>query len=114
MQAVAASDVILANPTHVAVALRYKRGMMRAPKVMAKGADLMAQRIKEHGRKLGIAVIESPALARDLYASVEVGKDIPVRLYRSVARIISQIQRLKPSAPRPAPTSTLSAPAARA
>jgi flagellar biosynthetic protein FlhB len=103
MQAVAASDVVLANPTHFAVALRYKRGRMRAPRVMAKGADLMAQRIKEAARKSGIPVIEQPALARDLYASVAVGKEIPARLYRAVARVIHQIQGLTARRPRLAP-----------
>ncbi len=95
MQAVAASDVVLANPTHVAVALRYRRGRMRAPRVMAKGADLMALNIKEAARALGIPVIEQPPLARDLYASVAVGREIPTRLYRAVARIIHQIRGLQ-------------------
>jgi flagellar biosynthetic protein FlhB len=93
LAAVASADVVLANPTHVAVALSYKKGRMRAPRVVAKGADLMALRIKEMARGLGVPVIEQPPLARELYASVEVGKEIPLRLYRAVARVIGQIQR---------------------
>jgi flagellar biosynthetic protein FlhB len=97
MQAVAACDVVLANPTHFAVALRYKKGRMRAPRVMAKGADLMAERIKETARSLGIPVVEQAPLARELYANVQVGREIPTRLYRAVAKIIHQIRGLSPA-----------------
>jgi flagellar biosynthetic protein FlhB len=95
VQAVAASDVVLANPTHVAVALAYKRGRMRAPKVMAKGADLMAERIKAVAREHGVPVMEQPPLARALYKTSQVGREIPGHLYRAVAKILTQVYREK-------------------
>ncbi len=107
IQAVQACDVVLANPTHVAVGLRYKRGRMRAPRVLVKGADLMAQRIKDAARLAGIPVVEQPPLARDLYANVRVGKEVPTRLYRAVARVIHQIRAL----PAPAVLARRAAPA---
>jgi flagellar biosynthetic protein FlhB len=95
VQAVQASDVVVANPTHFAVAIKYKKGRMRAPKVTAKGADLMAQRMKEVAREHGVPVIEQPPLARALYQNTEVGRDIPANLYRAVARLLTQVYRMK-------------------
>jgi flagellar biosynthetic protein FlhB len=99
------ADVILVNPTHVAVALKYDTATMEAPTVVAKGADLMAERIREIARAYGVPIIRRPELARTLYASVGVGQTIPQDLYTAVAEILAVIYRLRQKrrrAPRPA------------
>lgn len=89
------ADVVIVNPTHVAVALKYDAAAMAAPSVLAKGADLMCERIKEIAREHGVPVIERPELARSLYASAEVGQAIPEALYVAVAEVLAMIFRLK-------------------
>ena len=99
------ADVVLVNPTHVAVALKYDTASMEAPTVVAKGADLMAERIREIARAYGVPIIRRPELARTLYASVGVGQTIPQDLYAAVAEILAVIYRLRQKrrrAPRPA------------
>jgi len=99
------ADVVLVNPTHVAVALKYNTATMEAPTVMAKGADLMADRIRQIARAYGVPIIRRPELARTLYASVDVGQVIPQDLYTAVAEILAMIYRLRQKrrqAPRPA------------
>lgn len=95
MQDVPKADVIVTNPTHIAVALKYDVEKMAAPKVIAKGADLLAQRIKEVAKKNGIPLVENVPLARALHKSVKVGKTVPRGLYQAVAEVLAYVYRLK-------------------
>lgn len=95
MQEVPTSTVVLANPTHVAVALRYEFGKSRAPVVVAKGRDLVAQQIKAIAAQAGVPIIENPPLARSLYASVKLGREIPYQFYRAVAEVLAFVYRVK-------------------
>jgi flagellar biosynthetic protein FlhB len=92
LKAAATATVIVTNPTHFAVALRYEADMP-APIVVAKGRDLIAQKIKEIGRENGIMLVENKPLAQALYKSVEVGESIPSRLYQAVAEILAMVYR---------------------
>jgi len=83
----------LTNPTHYAVALGFDFATMEAPKVLAKGRNLLAEEIKAEARWAGVPVIENPPLARSLYRSVEVGQPIPVDLYAAVAAILAWLYR---------------------
>jgi flagellar biosynthetic protein FlhB len=94
MQEVPKADVIVTNPTHYAVALKYEQGM-QAPQVVAKGQDYVAQKIKETAREAGVAIVENRPLARALYASVEIGDLVPKELYKSVAEVLAYVYRLK-------------------
>ncbi|MBN6150069.1 flagellar biosynthesis protein FlhB [Xanthomonas sp. AmX2] len=95
MEAVPSADVVVVNPTHYAVALKYESGRMRAPTVVAKGVDELAFRIREIGEQHRVAVISAPPLARALYREGELGKEIPVRLYSVVAQILSYVYQLR-------------------
>jgi flagellar biosynthetic protein FlhB len=95
MAAVPTASVVITNPTHYAVALKYEMGDKGAPKVVAKGADLVAQRIREIARENDVPLVENPPLARALYASVELDHEIPPEHYKAVAEIISYVFRLK-------------------
>ena len=95
MEAVPTADVVLTNPTHLAVALKYEAGSMGAPRVVAKGERLIAQRIKELARKHGVPVIEDKPLARALFRMAPVGAEIPGELYRAVAEVLGYVYRLK-------------------
>jgi flagellar biosynthetic protein FlhB len=90
---VARAAVVLTNPTHYAVALGFDFGTMEAPKVLAKGRNLLAEEIKAEARWAGVPVIENPPLARSLYRSVEVGQSIPVDLYQAVASILAWLYK---------------------
>jgi len=90
---VSKAAVVLVNPTHYAVALGFDFGTMEAPKVMAKGRNLLAEEIKAEARWAGVPIIENPPLARSLYRSVEVGQPIPVDLYAAVAAILAYLYR---------------------
>jgi flagellar biosynthetic protein FlhB len=92
------STVVITNPTHFAVALKFDRDSMQAPTVVAKGADLMAKRIIEIAKENGVAVVERKAVARFLYFNVKVGKSIPYELYMAVAEIINFVNRQKRAA----------------
>jgi flagellar biosynthetic protein FlhB len=94
MQDVPSATVVVTNPTHIAVALRYERGMP-SPKVVAIGADLIAERIKKIAREAGVPCIENVPLARGLFKSVEVGDEIPVELYQAVAQVLAYVYSLK-------------------
>lgn len=94
MKEVPKADVIVTNPTHFAVALQYEKGM-QAPKVIAKGQDLVAQRIKQIAREAKVTIVENKPLARALYASVEIGGSVPPELYQSVAEVLAYVYRLK-------------------
>ena len=90
---VAKAAVVLTNPTHYAVALGFDFATMEAPKVLAKGRNLLAEEIKAEARWAGVPIIENPPLARSLYRSVEVGQAIPVDLYAAVAAILAYLYR---------------------
>ena len=95
MHEVPKADVVVTNPTHFAVALRYEESRMRAPRVVAKGADLIAARIREIATEHSVPVFEAPPLARTLYHNVEIGAEIPAALYAAVAQVLTYIYRLK-------------------
>lgn len=94
MQAVPGSDVIVANPTHFAVALKYDKENDYAPQVVAKGADLIAQKIKEIGRKNGVPIVENRPLARNLFWNLEIGDFIPANLFKVVAELFAYVYKL--------------------
>ncbi len=94
MQQVPQADVVIRNPTHFAVALRYKLGEDEAPVVLAKGQDFMAQRIVAVAEEHKIAVVENVAVARALYANTEVGREIPPMLYGAVAEVMVFLYKL--------------------
>jgi flagellar biosynthetic protein FlhB len=89
------ADVIITNPTHLAVAIQYKTEEMSAPKVMAKGAYLMAERIIELARKHNIPIVQNIPLARALFRSVEVDQEIPPDLYMAMAEVLAYVYRLR-------------------
>jgi flagellar biosynthetic protein FlhB len=95
MQDVPKADVVVTNPTHLAVALAYRSGEMGAPRVIAKGADAVALRIREIAREHDVPLLENKPLARALYASVEVGTEIPIELFQAVAEVLAYIYALK-------------------
>jgi len=95
MQDVPNADVVITNPTHLAVAIKYDAETAQAPVVLAKGADYLAQRIKEAAREADVEIVENKPLARMLYANVEIGEEIPPELYQTVAEILAAVYRLK-------------------
>jgi len=95
MASVPKASVVITNPTHFAVALKYELGDAGAPKLVAKGTDLLAQRIREIAEEHDVPIVENPPLARALYASVEVDQEVPPEHYKAVAEIISYVFRLK-------------------
>jgi len=95
MDAVPKADVVATNPTHYAVALRYDARRMRAPRVVAKGADLIALNIRNVARAHGVPLFEHPVLARALYATTDIGKEIPPRLYMAVAQVLTYVYQLR-------------------
>ncbi len=97
-QDVPTADVIVTNPTHYAVAIRYDESTMSAPKVVAKGADLLAMRIRELASMHGVPIVERPPLARALYQAVEVGREIPEDFYAAVAELLAYVYQLDSAA----------------
>lgn len=95
MNEVPNATVIITNPTHYAVALKYDHETMDAPILVAKGLDLMAMRIREIGRNNHIPIVENPPLARALYKGVDVSQEIPPQHYKAVADVINFIMSLK-------------------
>jgi len=95
IQVVPKADVIVTNPTHFSVALRYDRKRDVAPTVVAKGQDEMALRIREIAREHDVPLMEDPPLARALYRAVKVGESVPERFYQAVATVLSHVYRLK-------------------
>lgn len=95
MQDVPSADVIIRNPTHYAVALKYDQDRNRAPEVIAKGKDYLAMKIVEIAEKNDIMCVEDPPLARSLYADVDIGREIPYELYNAVAEILTVVYREK-------------------
>jgi flagellar biosynthesis protein FlhB len=95
MKKVPEADVVIANPIHLAVALKYDRKRNSAPIVVAKGARKVAERIKQIARDHGIPVIENPPLARALFKAVDIDQEVPVELYKAVAEVLAYVYRLK-------------------
>jgi flagellar biosynthetic protein FlhB len=95
MQDVPEADVVITNPTHLAVALKYDSSTMSAPKLIAKGSRKIAEKIKEIASEHGIPILENKELARNLYSLVEIGQEIPPALYQTVAELLAYIYRLK-------------------
>ena len=95
MQDVSDADVVITNPTHYAVALKYEQGESSAPKVVAKGIDYIAIKIKDIARENKIPIIENPALARGLHDQLEVEQEIPEEFYKAIADIFSYIYNLE-------------------
>ena len=95
MQDVPKADVVITNPTHLAVALKYDADSGRAPVVLAKGEDYLAQKIKDKARENNIEIVENKPLARMLYANVDIGAEIPPELYQAVAEVLATVYNLK-------------------
>ncbi len=95
ISAVPKADFVLMNPTHFAVAIKYDEKTMRAPQVISKGADLLAMKIRDIAKNNSVPVLQSPMLARALYANADLDQDIPATLYTAVAQVLAYIYRLK-------------------
>lgn len=95
LTAVKTATVVITNPTHFAVALEYRRGLMIAPKVVAKGQDLMAAKIREIAREHGVPLVENKPLAQALYKGAEVGDSIPADLFGAVAEVLAYLVRIR-------------------
>ena len=95
MQSLPQADVVITNPTHLAVAIKYEREKYEAPVVVAKGADYLAERIKNVARENDIEIVENKPLARMLYHNVELGEQIPPELYQMVAEVLAYVYGLK-------------------
>ena len=88
------ADVVVTNPTHYAVALKYDSASMHAPKVVAKGADFLAMRIRQLAALHGVPLVERKELAQAIYNTVEVGREVPPQFYNAVAEILAYVYRL--------------------
>ncbi len=112
MARVPEADVVITNPQHYAVALRYESGRMTAPRVLAKGMDRVALRISEIAREHRVPILEAPPLARALCASAEVGEEIPAALYTAVAEVLAWVYALQNDPRNAVPPTDLPVPAA--
>lgn len=95
VNAVQGADLVVMNPTHYAVALRYDEKTMRAPRVVGKGADLVAMRMRDKAKACSVPVLQAPMLARALYANAEVNQEVPSALYTAVAQVLAYVYQLK-------------------
>ena len=95
MSEIPTADVVVTNPTHYAVALKYSEGKMRAPRVVAKGADAVAARIREMAAEHKVPLLEAPPLARALFRHTELGDEIPATLYAAVAEVLAYVFQLR-------------------
>jgi flagellar biosynthetic protein FlhB len=95
MDAVPEADVVITNPTRLAIALKFDPNEMIAPRVLAKGAGFIARRIREIAEENQVPLIEEKSLARGLYKLVDIGDYIPAELYRAVAEVLAYVYRLK-------------------
>lgn len=95
LAAVPSADIVVVNPTHYAVAIRYDESAMAAPRVVAKGVDILAARIQAIARESKVPVLEAPPLARALYANVEVDQEVPRALYAAIAQLLAYVYQLK-------------------
>src|SRR5258708_2332778 len=107
MQAVPKADVVVTNPTHFAVALKYDAATMVAPKLVAKGADLVAKRIRDLAIEHNVPILENPPLARALYAQVEIDAEVPPAYYKPVAEVIGYVMKLRLGYAGPPPKAAL-------
>jgi flagellar biosynthetic protein FlhB len=114
LAAVPGADLVVMNPTHFAVALKYQEGLMSAPRVVAKGKDLMALRIRDAAAAAKVPVLQAPPLARALYAHAELDGPVPAALFTAVAQVLAHVYQLRAhlqgSAPEPAPLPVLKVP----
>jgi len=115
LAAVPKADLVVMNPTHYAVALKYDEAKMSAPRVVAKGADLMALRIRDAAKGAEVPVLQAPVLARALYAHAEIDREIPAALFAAVAQVLAYVYQLRAAmqgrAPMPAELPPLEVPA---
>ncbi len=95
LEAVPTADVIVTNPIHIAVAIRYQDEVMEAPQVVAKGTELFAEKIKDIANEHGIPVVENVTVARALFQVVEIDQEIPPDMYQAVAEILMFAWRIK-------------------
>jgi flagellar biosynthetic protein FlhB len=95
MQSLPGADVVITNPTHFAVAIKYDAEVSSAPLVVAKGEDYLAQKIKEGAKEYHINIVENKPLARMLYYNVDVGAEVPPELYQAVAEVLAYVYSLK-------------------
>ena len=95
MAEVPRADVVITNPVHIAVALKYEKGRMKAPRVVAKGMGYIAQKIKELAQQNNVIIYEDPPLAWAIFKSTEIGDFVPPSLYRAVAQVIAYVMRVK-------------------
>jgi flagellar biosynthetic protein FlhB len=95
LAAVPQADLVVMNPTHYAVALKYEEGKMAAPKVVAKGADLLALKIRDLAKESKVPVLQQPVLARALYAHARVDHEIPAVLFGAVAQVLAYVYQLR-------------------
>ncbi len=95
LTAVPGADLVVMNPSHYAVALKYDDSTMAAPRVVAKGADLLALRIRDLAREAGVPVLEAPPLARALYAHAEIDREVPAALFAAVAQVLAYVYQLR-------------------
>ncbi|MDR3092211.1 MAG: flagellar biosynthesis protein FlhB [Clostridiales bacterium] len=98
MQEVPSADVIITNPTHYAVAVKYDKSKAAAPIVTAKGVDFLARKIKEKAKENNVEIVENKRLARALYSAVEIGREIPAELYQAVAEVLAFVYKLRSKA----------------
>ena len=103
LSAVPTADLVVMNPTHYAVALKYDESKMAAPRVVAKGADLLAMKIRDLAREAKVPVLQAPPLARALYAHTEVDQEVPARLFSAVAQVLAWVYQLRDAANLAAP-----------
>jgi flagellar biosynthetic protein FlhB len=113
--AVPTADLVVMNPTHYAVALKYDDGRMGAPRVVAKGADLLAMKIRDTATEAKVPVLQAPVLARALYAHAELDREIPAALFAAVAQVLAYVYQLRAAlkghVPMPAALPELNVPA---
>ncbi len=95
LAAVPRADLVVMNPSHYAVALKYDDATMAAPRVLAKGADLLALRIRDIAKEAGVPVLEAPPLARALYAHAEIDREVPAALFAAVAQVLAYVYQLR-------------------
>ena len=95
LTAVPGADLVVMNPSHYAVALKYDDATMAAPRVVAKGADLLALRIRDIAKEAGVPVLEAPPLARALYAHAEIDREVPAALFAAVAQVLAYVYQLR-------------------
>ncbi len=95
MQNMKTADVVVTNPTHFAVAIKYEPGRVNAPYIVAKGADHMAARIREKANEYDIPIVENPPLARTLFYNVDINQEVPETLFKTVAEVLAYVYSLK-------------------